>query len=247
MKNLFRPAVLLVAILALPLTGYPQIGGPNPGSAFDVAFTKLFGDIKGFSAKSDIALKEAKGVTTLAANFAMLDDKIRMDMDLGQIKGPDVPPDMAAQLKGMGMDKISTIVDTKAKRVQLIYPTAKAYADMPLPQEQAAALEKEPKMERTKLGEEKVEGHDCIKYRYTFEDDQGKKREALVWQAAKLKDFPVKIQTTEKGNEITILYKDIKLDRPAASQFAVPDDFTKYAGMMELMQGVMMKQMQVPR
>lgn len=247
MKNLLRPAAFLACLFGLSLAVSAQVGGAGPGSAFDVAFTKLFGDIKGFSAKADVSLKEAKGVTTLLANFAMLEDKIRMDMDLAQIKGPEVPADMAEQLKAMGMDKISTIVDKQTKRVQLIYPTAKAYTDMPLPKEQAAALEKEPKIERSKLGEEKVEGHDCAKYRYTFEDDQGKKREALVWQAAKLKDFPVKIQTTEKGNEVTILYKDIKLDRPAADLFAVPAEYTKYAGMMELMQGVMMKQMQSPR
>ncbi|MCX8154987.1 MAG: DUF4412 domain-containing protein [Verrucomicrobiae bacterium] len=247
MKKIFRPAVLLVCFLALPLVGRAQVGGAGPGSAFDAAFTKLFGDIKGFSAKADIAMKEAKGITTLLANFALLDDKIRLDMDLGQIKGPDISADMAAQLKAMGMDKISTIVDKQTKRLQLIYPTAKAYADMPLPKEQAEALDKEPKIERTKLGEEKVEGYDCAKYRYTFEDDQGKKREVMVWQAAKLKDFPVKIQTSEKGNEVTILYKDIKLDRPAAETFALPADYTKYPGMMELMQGVMMKQMQPPR
>lgn len=246
MKKILRPDVFATFLL-VPLWVSAQVGGGGPNSAFDVGFTRLFGDIKAFSARADISLKESTGLTTLSAGFAMLDEKIRMDMDLGQIKGPSIPEGMAEQLKTMGMDKLATIVDKQTKRMQLLYPTAKAYADMPLPKEQAAALEKEPKMERTELGKEKVEEHDCTKYRYTFTDEQGTKREALVWQATKLKDFPVKIQTTDKGNEVTILYKGIKFDRPAAELFAAPAGYTKYGSLMELMQGVMMRQMQPPR
>lgn len=246
MKHIFRPAFLTVALLSLPFLATAQIGGPDPSSAFDANFNRLFGDIKAYQAKATISVKENKGETTIEAKMAMADEKNLMEMDLTQIKGPSVPAEMSAQLKAMGMDILTAIVDSKAKRMMLIYPSAKAYADMPLPKEQAETLDKQPKMQRTELGKEQVDGHDCTKYRYQFEDDKGKKRESIVWHATKLKDFPIKVQTTEKSGEVTILFKDVRFDRPAADLFAAPADYTKYAGIMELMQGVMMKQMQQP-
>jgi hypothetical protein len=246
MKRLIQSVATCLAIFAFNFIAAAQPMGQGPGPGFDAMFTKFFGDVKAFSAKAEIAVK-GKGLDmSMPVDFAMLDDKVRMDMDLSQMKSASFPPDMAAQLKQMGMDKMATLMDTAKKNMLMIYPSLKSYADMPMPKEQAQMLEKEPKIERAELGKETVEGHECKKCRFTVIDDKGAKRTALVWQAADLKDFPIKIQSEDQGNQVTMLYKEVKLAKPEAKVFEIPADYTKYASIMELMQGAMMKQMGVP-
>jgi hypothetical protein len=43
--------------------------------------------------------------------------------------------------------------------------------------------------------------------------------------------------------DITMLFKNVKFDKPSASQFDAPKDMTKYTSMMSLMQQEMMKRM----
>jgi hypothetical protein len=66
-------------------------------------------------------------------------------------------------------------------------------------------------------------------------DDQGNKTESLLWNATDLNNFPVKIETTQEDRKTTMLFKDVKLSKPAASQFEPPADHKKYDSMMSLM------------
>ena len=72
--------------------------------------------------------------------------------------------------------------------------------------------------------------------------EEAKKHEATVWNATDLKKFPVKIETTEQGQAVTMLFKDVKLSKPEANLFDPPSDL-KYYSMMSLMQQEMMKRM----
>jgi hypothetical protein len=60
-----------------------------------------------------------------------------------------------------------------------------------------------------------------------------------------MKDFPIQIQMElqkeNPGNLMTMKFKDVKLEKPAASLFDAPKDYTKYPNPMALMQAEMMK------
>ena len=74
-------------------------------------------------------------------------------------------------------------------------------------------------------------------------DKDGNKHESTVWNETDLKNFPVKIQTVENGDEVTMLFKNVSLAKPAASVFEAPSGYTKYDNMQLLMQQQMMKAM----
>jgi hypothetical protein len=246
MKHLLKSLALgaLTLTLTCAVNAQPGMGGPGPG--FDAMLTKFFGEVKGFTATAEMNMKGNGDTMSMPLDFALLDGKVRMDMDLSKMKSEKMPPGMGAQLKQMGMDRMATIVDPKKKTTLMIYPGLKSYADMPMPEEQAKMADKEPKMETTDLGKETVEGHACNKKKVVLTDDTGKKQEVLVWNATDLKDFPIKLQTSDKGMDLTMVYKNIKLEKPDAKQFEPPADYTKYASLQEMMQNAMMKMMGNP-
>ena len=98
-------------------------------------------------------------------------------------------------------------------------------------------------METTELGKDTVDGHDCVKNKVTVTDKEGKQHESTVWNATDLKNFPVKIVTTEQGNNGTMLFKNISMTKPAASNFEPPAGLTKYDNVQTMMQTEMMKKM----
>jgi hypothetical protein len=94
----------------------------------------------------------------------------------------------------------------------------------------------EYKAEVTKLGEEAVNGHDCVKNKVVVTGPDGTTHESTVWNATDLKQFPVKVQiNSQKANNMVMLFTDVKFEKPDQALFDPPTDFTKYDNMMNLM------------
>ena len=91
-------------------------------------------------------------------------------------------------------------------------------------------------MELTELGKETVAGHPCVENKVIVTDAKGGTNEFTVWNATDLKNFPVKIVQAEQGSEITMLFKNVALTKPAASVFDVPASYTRYDDMQTMMQ-----------
>src|SRR6266498_3695788 len=109
-----------------------QVGmGTPPG--WNAAMTRLFGDIKAFTAKAELRVldKAGKESITLPMNFALLDRKVRMDIEMTQMKGPQVPPEQIASLKQMAMDRLSCVILPDTKMMNIIFPSLAAYVEMP--------------------------------------------------------------------------------------------------------------------
>jgi hypothetical protein len=62
-----------------------------------------------------------------------------------------------------------------------------------------------------------------------------------VWQATDLKNFPIRMQMTQRDNSVIVKFKDPKLEAPPAAQFEVPAGYKKYASIQTMMQEAMMK------
>jgi len=238
-------ALCLFSILLSGLTTHAQMPG-GPPAGMSAALTKLFGDIKAFTAKADVqVLDEAqKEKVSLPMDFALLDNNVRVEMDLTQMKNKDMPPGAAESLKQMGMSQIVSVIRPDKKAIYFIYPDQKAVLNMPMSPEDAAAAEKAPKLEKTAVGKETLDGHACVKNKVVITDDKGKNLEATTWNATDLKDFPVQIQTKEKENTSIVHFKDIQFTKPEAKQFEVPAGYTQFNDPQEMMQGIMKKMME---
>ncbi len=214
-----------------------------PDAGINSAMTKLFGRHNAFSAKAEVRMldKSNRETVLMTIGFATLDGKTRADMDMGQMKGGQIPAEALPAMKQMGMDRITSIERPDLKVVYLIYPGLQAYVDMPLPKNEAAAVEKKYKIETSAIGKETIDGHPCVKNKVTLTDDEGKTQEAFTWNASDLKDFPVQLQMSEGETTVITRYKDILMEKPDAKQFDAPAGFAKHGDVQSLMQSAMQK------
>jgi hypothetical protein len=226
--------VLASAIVGLTLVTARAQPGPPPGPNFDGALIKLFGDNSGFSATMEFHTTRTSGdEMTMTGKLALLDGNSRVEMDMSNMQGGRMPQQAVARMKQMGMSKMVVISRRDKKLSYMIYPEMQAYMEHAA--QNAGAAVAEYKSEVTKLGEETIDGHDCIKNKVVVTGPDGATHESTVWNAADLKQFPLKIQMSEHGLVMVMLCKEIKLDRPDAAQFDPPAGFKKYDDMMSLM------------
>jgi hypothetical protein len=239
---------LLSFVLAgglLTATAFAQRGGPMGGRppGLDPIMAKLFGSVKGFTASADMTVTSPQGPMTMTTVYEMLDGKIRIEIDMAAMMGAKMPPEMVAQMKVMGMDRMVNIMQPDKRQLYVIYPGAQAYVEMPLPQAAPADAAKEPKVEYVEVGKETIDGHPCVKSKMTVSSDDGTKREGFIWTATDLKGFPLQIQFDDPRAQMSMRFKDVQFKEPDAAHFIPPADFTKYSNPQELMQGVAMKKM----
>jgi hypothetical protein len=86
-------------------------------------------------------------------------------------------------------------------------------------------------IERSPAGTDTVDGHSCKVENLTVTGKSGKPVKMKVWEADDLKGFPVKVEVQTDKGPISILYKDISFDAPAASLFTHPDNCQQMGGM----------------
>jgi len=237
-------SLLLLTLAAVNFSALAQPGPGSPSTGMSANFTRLFGPNPAFTASVEMKTSSAeRGEVTFVMNLALRDTNMRADIDMAQIKGESIPPAAIAQMKQMGMDRVINITRGDQKTIYIIYPGMKSYAKMTLPPADAAALEKEPKIEKTELGKETIDGHACVKSKVVMTTSDGKSQEFTVWAASDLKDFPVQIQTGEKGGTLVMHYTNIKFVKPDAAQFEPPADFTAYDDLQKMMMSAMQKMM----
>ena len=229
--------------LGLTVSTNAQFPGGNQ-STLNAAMLKLFSDFSNFVSKADLELRE-KGTapTTMTVDLAMLAGKVRMDLDMANLKSSQFPAQALATFKAAGLDKLATIARPDRRMSMVIYPAAKSYVEIPMSKEEAADINRKFTVAKTKLGQESVGGRSCEKNKVILTSDTGEKHEALVWYAADPKNFPVKVEMEQGSSTVVMLHRDVKLTKPEAKQFEAPTGFTKHASMEALMQGAMMKLM----
>jgi hypothetical protein len=241
MKTTFR--ILFVTLLGFSLLSaqaQPGLGAPK-GPQFSGSLTKLFGDNTAFSAALEMQTKDGSTEIAVPGKLSFDKGKSRFEMDITQIKGGKIPAGAAEQMKAMGMDNLVAISRPDKKVNYLVYSGLSAYIESESKDAESTDAAGKYKVETTEVGKETFDGHPCVKNKIIVTDDKGKTHESLVWNATDLKQFPVKIETSEDGTKITMLFKDIKLAKPDDSVFAPPTAFKKYDNMMALMQEEIMK------
>jgi len=205
----------------------------------------LFGNTTAFTAKGEMQVTDnaQREVAYWPMDFSLLDRKLRVKIDLSQTRNKDMPAAAAATLKKIGMAEVVSIIRPDKKLVYVIYPDQSVMLTMPLPKEDYEGSDKAPKVSKTPIGKETVDGHPCVKHRVVITDSAGQTAEAVTWDATDLKDLPIQIQTQEKDTTSLVRFKQIEFARPAAGLFEPPSGFTQYTNADDLKIGVMKKMM----
>jgi len=234
--------VVSSALLSLvSAAGAPLPGGGQAG--LTAATLKLFGDFPSFTSKSDVRLQEKPGrtTTTLTMDFGMLDGKVRMELDMGSVRSAQIPAQTLASLKAAGLTKVVTVLLPERRQALVIYPGAGSYAEIPMAPDEAADMHKKFRIEKNRVGKETVGGYACEKTKVVLRSDTGEKHEALVWYAADLNDFPVRIQIDQSDATVVMDFREVKLARLDSKQFEAPAGFVRYDNAEALMQNAMLK------
>jgi hypothetical protein len=241
--RLLAPALMTLLALCAPDL-FAQAPGPAGSSAaMNAALLKLFGSNNAFTAKAEFHVTDKAGVETdtVPMTFLFLEGRLRMDIDMNQVKSASMPASFVPTLRQFGMDQSTVISRPDRKLVLSIYPRAKSYAEIPMPKEELAAIEKNFKVDKTSLGKETANGHPCEKFKVILTGDRGEKTETTVWTASDLKDFPVQVQLTEADTTVVIKFKEVKLAKPDAKEFEAPAGLTKYESAEALRDAMVLK------
>ena len=236
MKFLFR---LAGAIFLLSSASLCHAQMPGASSGFNAAMFKLFGKHDNFSVDAELQILEGtqKAGLTMTFTMAVMEGKMRADVDMANISGPLMSPEVKTQMKSLGMDKVISIMRPDKSRMLLIYPGIRSYADVPLPKE-AASTNAAVSIKKTALARETIDGHPCVKSRVMMADDKGHQQEIIVWDATDMKDFPVQLKLNENGQNILVHYRTVHFVKPEAGSFEAPAGFTKYNDLRALMSRV---------
>lgn len=217
------PVAILVVLLSVNtvIARAPATGTPT---SINTAFVKLFGAVGAFTAKVDTQVFDAyqQQQVRLVMDFAVSEGKVRMEISLAQMQSKDLPPSKVTELKESGMERIISLFRPDKKVTYIVYPGTQSYLSMPMAKEDIDAFEKGLKLEKSPLGKETLDGHDCVKNKAVVSDTKGPVLEAVTWNAADLKDFPLQIEMKEKGKTVRMHYTQLRLTKPDPKEFEVP-------------------------
>lgn len=226
-KVSFFSVAFTVFVFLLPAVCGAQVTGGGPamsGVNSALTLTELFGSNTGFTAQAEARVVDAhqKEELRMPMAFARLDRKIRIEIDVAKIKSRTLSADQVKQMQEMGLSHIISIIRPDKKLSYVLYPASQNYTIVPLPKAEMEILGKRLKLEKTALGKATVDGHSCVKNHFSVTSDRRVVLEGTTWNATDLKDFPVRIQTTDQGKISTLNFKRIEFSRPDPKLFEPP-------------------------
>ncbi len=235
-----RLKFLIVAALAVYATvGAMAQGSSRAAPGVNATMIRLFGDIPGFSAKAEVQLLDnsQKEVLIMPLDFAMLDKKIRVDIDMSKMKSQDVSPQNIEWFKQRGMINVVSII--APDKTYVYYPGRKAMLCTVSSPEAVAAAARAARLTQTEVGRDTFEGHPCTKKRAMLTDDQGRPVEAITWNATDLKEFPIQIQIRDKESTSFVRFRQVQLTKPEVKQFEPPAGYTQFTNEDQLVEALM--------
>ena len=231
MKLFAIKARLSVALsLAMLAVGAAPAQAASTGSptSINTAFIKLFGTAGAFTAKAEAQVfdRSQKETVKMPMDFALLDGKVRLEIDMAQMQAKDLSPNTLAALKQAGMDRIISIFRPDKKTNYVMYPSIQSYTSVPFDKGEADLSEKSLKVEKTPMGKETIDGHACVQNSVVVKNGQTAVFAAVTWNAADLKDFPLQIEIREKLSLVRMRFTQVRFAKLDAQQFDVPAKYS---------------------
>jgi len=120
------------------------------------------------------------------------------------------------------MDRFISIFRPDRKLTYLIYPSVHSYQELVQSKAETEANDKGPKLEKSPLGKDTLDGHPCMKNRVAVKGSKGSVLDAVTWNATDLKDLPILVEMTEGDKTVQMHFSDVRFVKPEAKQFEVP-------------------------
>ena len=179
---------------------------------------------------------------TLDLPFATQNGQIRFDLDLNKIK-PATGADTMAEVTSITGSQVTILASPGLRTAWLIFPGLKALVELKAP----PPLGTQTGMSATGSdAPETVAGFECRKKELHFTGSQDKTVVLSVWQATKLQKFPVKLQIAHEQVGVLANLPDIRMQNPDPAQFKLPEGYTRYNNMQELVAAVLVQKMMNP-
>lgn len=238
-----RGGAIILFLLAGVVSGAAQFDGPgSPG--ITPSLIRLFGTNTAFTAQVEVQIlgldqKERVGMPMI---FTRLDSNIRVELDVARMRNRE-QPDALARLAPLGLDRVISLIRPEQRTTWVAFPKLQSVLKLAMPPAEADAFLKKANVERTRLAQEKMEGHPCAKQRVVITDDKAEKHEATVWTATDLRDFPVCVATREGNDTVVLRFRQVQFTRADTKVFEPPAGSTEYADMPALLAGAVVKYM----
>ncbi len=204
----------------------PAVAMPEPPSFGYMDYGK-----KDFAAIliAETVQKGSRETVRFEMALAKAGERLRMEMDLSKMSksGENMPP---------ALSKMTTIHRGDKKVSYTLYDNSKRFVTHQQTGDQGGRGEV-PKVTKTKVGSEVIDGHPTDKYRVTFTYKNGRTEEGFFWNARDLDEMTIRTETENKESRVTTELKRISLRTPPASLFEIPAGYTEAQNFMELMTG----------
>ena len=244
-----RKGLLTLAALCL-VTGALRLAAAeipadmaNRVSFFAAALSELLGDSRAFTARAELQLPGAAAGEVIPFGMALLDGKMRWQLNLEQVRSSCLPAETLAALKPAHLDRLVMVLES-GKPLQLGFPVMKAWLETPMPksaqiQEQAEA--KIGRLSKVQVGQETVDGHPCRKFKLTVPPELSHDEEAFVWTANDLKDLPIRLQVKMQEDVYVLAFRNVQAVRSDPRLFTAPPGFTRYTSLDAVLQAGLLK------
>ena len=230
--------------MLLVVPGVFAFWGGGPQNDTNELLAQLFGKTTAFTATGNVAVKGRTGREKNGAElqYSFLDGKMLVGVDVTKTKkGAKLANEMSV-VAGMGMGEIIVLIRPDKKAAYTILPGAKSYCEHK--PTVATHDNAKPKIERTELGREEIDGHPCVKSKVVITDANGKSSTVIAWAATDMNEFPLKSEMESDGDTVVTTFKNVKFEKPAAALFELPENFARYESVQDMMMQSMQRMMQ---
>lgn len=199
------------------------------------ALTKLFVENQSFSATIIFERANLKHTNSLSGKICFDSGKIRIETSIVEMMGAATKPEMAAQIKSLGMDSSVIISRPDKKTSYILFPALKNYVENSAPEKSSVPALEDFTVKSEVLGKQMVDGFETIEKDVVVTGKNGERQKFRVWCAAELNDFPVMIETIEKDGWTTRRFNNVSLAKPAANLFEIPAGFTQNGNLQAIL------------
>ncbi len=153
--------------------------------------------------------------------------KMKMEMDMTQMMAASG----AKNAEQSPMSKMTVLNRGDKKTGYTLYPNVQRYV---VHSETAEPGEK-PKVDKTKVGSEAIDGHPCDKYKVVITTKDGTTQEGFIWNAKDLGGMTIRSEVENKDFKMTTELKKVVLKSSPASVFEIPQGYTEAKSFAEIM------------
>ena len=152
--------------------------------------------------------------------------KMKMEMDLTKMFQASGGKDASQSPMG----RMTMLNRGDKKTGYTLYPNVQKYMVNTETTEQG----EKPKVEKTKVGTETIDGHPCDKFKVVITYKSEKPQEGFIWNARDLGGMTIKSEVENKDFKMTTELKNIVLKSSPASVFEIPQGYTEAKSFMDV-------------